>query len=385
MDVHCKPCLDPTRVAGEPIPYAHPGPDGRYHIVASPGERLLGYLVDEAIIDVPVLLGGWLLLGIVVPEQRVVPIKLFALALVLARAIYHAAFIAAIGRTPGKAMLGMTVVDDRGKIPSRSQAIKRAFIAEFFRLFRTCLLGLFDPASIYESRERRTWHDSSANTWVIRHGTRVGSLHSTAALIIGLFAFFTPIVLSAQYDVQNPLDPLILEVMPAVDDAMSPTIRRGDFLLVSSRLYSQREYRPQRGDIAEIAPPRRVQHAGRSLLRIIALPGDRVAIVDGALYRNGQRVPEPYLSAPRPYSFPGDHRRMLLPDGDVQRLTDGWLTVPPGHLFALGDNPEAMDSHTWTARRRPGEVLPCPYAPAHAAGPRASAIVWPPSRIRSLE
>jgi signal peptidase I len=63
--------------------------------------------------------------------------------------------------------------------------------------------------------------------------------------------------------------------------------------------------------------------------RLIGLPGDTIQVKDGALYRNGQKVDEPYIRAKMTYNY-------------------GPVTVPEGHYFFLGDNRnESFDSHLW--------------------------------------
>ena len=81
------------------------------------------------------------------------------------------------------------------------------------------------------------------------------------------------------------------------------------------------------------APPALVQagYDPRSALikRVIGAPGDVVAVQDGALWRNGERVEEPWRPEPIDYRF-------------------GPVTVPAGHLMVLGDNRNAsFDSHLW--------------------------------------
>lgn len=69
----------------------------------------------------------------------------------------------AIGWSPGKRLLGLRVVDAQGAPPG----IVRGFVRSLFTLageiplFAGYLWALFD-------RQRRTWHDHLATTWVVR-------------------------------------------------------------------------------------------------------------------------------------------------------------------------------------------------------------------------
>jgi signal peptidase I len=63
--------------------------------------------------------------------------------------------------------------------------------------------------------------------------------------------------------------------------------------------------------------------------RLIGLPGDTIQVKDGALYRNGAMVDEPYIHKQMTYTF-------------------GPVTVPADHFLFLGDNRDASyDSHLW--------------------------------------
>lgn len=86
----------------------------------------------------------------------------------------------------------------------------------------------------------------------------------------------------------------------------------------------------QRGDVVVLQVPGYPQF----IKRIVALPGDKIAISDGSVYINDQLIIEDYLP-PALYTRGGD----FLEDGGEAKI------VPPGSVFVMGDNrPVSYDS-----------------------------------------
>jgi signal peptidase I len=143
--------------------------------------------------------------------------------------------------------------------------------------------------------------------------------------------------------------------------SMNPTILEGDRLLVDKHVYGLRVpfslmhitsgENPLRGDIVVFDSPRN----GTSLVkRVIALPGDTVAldgeqlIINGVAARyaagesselhsllNATQVQDPAIL--RESGVLPEHDILLLPDRRHWPLL-GPVTVPPGMYFVLGDN-----------------------------------------------
>ena len=127
--------------------------------------------------------------------------------------------------------------------------------------------------------------------------------------------------------------------------SMEPTLHDGERLLVDKLTY--RWHPPERFDIVVFRYP--LDPSRDFVKRVIGLPGETVSIREGRVYVDGRPLEEPYLKEPGVDFYPP-------------------TTVPPGHVFVLGDNrPHSDDSRSgWTVPLR--DVIG-----------RAWLVYWPPS------
>jgi signal peptidase I len=97
--------------------------------------------------------------------------------------------------------------------------------------------------------------------------------------------------------------------------------------------------------------------------RLIGVPGDTIEVKDGAVYRDGQKLVEPYIKEPMsPVPLPG-----------AKYGVDQPLHLGPNQLFVMGDNRnDSNDSRYWGPLER-----------SRVIG-KASVIFWPINRIRIL-
>lgn len=144
---------------------------------------------------------------------------------------------------------------------------------------------------------------------------------------------------------------LLFHVSVVRGSSMLPGIEDGDRILVSPWSYAFEDVR--RGDVVVLQCPSdpRLDY----IKRVIALPGDLVAMAGGELWVNGERADEGYLAAVDP---------------------EAWFVarVPERHVFVLGDNrPRSSDSRDFGA------------VPAEALRGRVDWRVWPPARAGRVE
>ncbi|MYE55087.1 MAG: signal peptidase I [Chloroflexi bacterium] len=131
-------------------------------------------------------------------------------------------------------------------------------------------------------------------------------------------------------------------------ESMLPTLSHGDYVLVRDRKVSNRP--PVRGDIVIATPEQRE----RSILkRVVGLPSERIALTEGMLLINDERLAESYLRGLPPYLGLEDHE-FALGDHDY---------------FVMGDN----RAHSTDSRH---------YGPVRRAQIEGKVVcrVWPPLR-----
>ena len=168
----------------------------------------------------------------------------------------------------------------------------------------------------------------------------------------GGFLEFLIILLVAFALVFGVVRPFILEAFYIPSESMVPTLEIGDRVFVNKFVYRFSE--PERGDIVVF---KSTEDGNEDLIkRVVGVPGDSIEVRDGVLFVNGERQEEPYVN-------------VRFPDNSSY----GPATVPPGHVFAMGDNrANSRDSRFFGA------------VPIESIEGEAFAIFWPPSRIGLL-
>jgi signal peptidase I len=147
---------------------------------------------------------------------------------------------------------------------------------------------------------------------------------------------------------------------------MERTLLVGDFLLVNKSVYGPRGHfswlLPYRdvsdGDIIVFHFP--LNPHEHVVKRVIGVPGDRIRVRNGVVYRNGERLNEPYVVEEPAYpdSFRDNFPTYNYTDPSVDmhwwnrinsyESSTGELIVPAGQYFVLGDNrSHSRDSRYW--------------------------------------
>jgi signal peptidase I len=123
---------------------------------------------------------------------------------------------------------------------------------------------------------------------------------------------------------------------------------------LSKHLLPYRDVR--RGDIIVFRYPMDIKED--YVKRAIGIPGDRIHLVNKQLFLNGHAVNEPYVQHIYPYldeyrdNFPAAPPEPGVMQPAMAMLNDnvvnGELVVPPGCVFAMGDNrDDSLDSRYW--------------------------------------
>jgi len=160
----------------------------------------------------------------------------------------------------------------------------------------------------------------------------------------------------------------VLQAFEIPSSSMEDTLLIGDHLFVNREQFAPPTkwlgpllpYRDiRRGDIVVFLSP---EEPGLFVVkRIVGVPGDRIHLREGALYRNGEKLVEPYVQHKVANYDPYRDNFPTVPPSERYGVTSqGWqltlsshvqgddIVVPPDGYFGMGDNRDvSKDSRYW--------------------------------------
>ena len=157
----------------------------------------------------------------------------------------------------------------------------------------------------------------------------------------------------------------ILQAFEIPSESMVKTLLVGDHVFVDRLTPTAKA-----GYVGPLIPYREIKHGDIIVFlhpdvpgmyvvkRIIGLPGDRIRLRQGKVYRNGAPLNEPYvIHDPNNFSPYRDEFPTAPPEGEVSatwplvmrdHVKDGELVIPPDNFFGMGDNRDvSLDSRFW--------------------------------------
>ena len=159
----------------------------------------------------------------------------------------------------------------------------------------------------------------------------------------------------------------IVQAFEIPSSSMENTLLIGDHVFVNRVQFAPATYwtgpllpyrEIRRGDIVVFLHP--AEPGLYVVKRIMGLPGDRIHLRDGVVYRNGERLDEPYVIHKTDGYNPYRDNFPAVSPADYNGVTPEWqlvlkqhiqgddLVVPPDSYFGMGDNRDvSLDSRYW--------------------------------------
>ncbi len=135
--------------------------------------------------------------------------------------------------------------------------------------------------------------------------------------------------------------------------SMEDNLKIGDHIIVNKFIYGRKGDSP----LAKLIPTRSVERGDVIVFRypedpqtdfvkrVVALPGETIAIRDKQVLIDGKPLDEPYTVFDDPTIYPA---QVALPEPYRSRDQYGPVVVPAGQYFAMGDNRDrSHDSRFW--------------------------------------
>lgn len=270
---------------------------------------------------------------------------------------------------PVAAALAATAVTLRFLLPSRFQAGTSGFWA--------WLAGATDREPLVVGIVLFVAFSTVAGYWRRRLGRSDGDRDPATAVSLGRIAIAVALVGIVIVGARAR----VVEIARVTGPSMEPTLKPGDRLVVNKVAYGLRlpfsrralgATLPRRGDLIVFPNPdlaRGPSEPASIVKRVIGLPGDEIAFLDGSPVINRWVVPScdagPFLIADGTRLVRGRLAMEVLADrayltlrAPIDEGRFAGFKVPAGELFVLGDDrPVSRDSRAWNGGRGGGVRL----------------------------
>jgi signal peptidase I len=160
----------------------------------------------------------------------------------------------------------------------------------------------------------------------------------------------------------------IMQAFEIPSSSMENTLLIGDHVFVN-----RVQFAPPANWLGSLLPYRAIRHGDIVVFlhprepglyvvkRVIGIPGDHIHLRNGVVYRNGEKLDEPYLYGHNPADenpYRDDFPSVAPPPGNTPyvdgemslqpHIEGGDLVVPPNSYFGMGDNRDvSLDSRFW--------------------------------------
>ncbi len=142
----------------------------------------------------------------------------------------------------------------------------------------------------------------------------------------------------------------VVQAFKIPSGSMEPTLLIGDHILVSKFIYGIsipfldkkliQIKKPERGDVVVFIYP--ADESKDFIKRVVAVEGDTINVRQKKVYLNGRPVDDPHAHFTDSTIYNGSDAAA------GPRDNFGPKTVPPGHIFVMGDNRDhSLDSRFW--------------------------------------
>lgn len=133
-----------------------------------------------------------------------------------------------------------------------------------------------------------------------------------------------------------PVRTFVFEPIRVDGESMCDTLQNGEVMIVTKPEYLAGD--PQRGDVIICKYPGRKENFVK---RVMGVPGDVISIISNVVYRNGEKLDEPYLT----------------PDRNDNGFSMAPFELGKDEYFVMGDNRDnSHDSRNYYSYSKPAAI-----------------------------